>query len=914
MMDRERWKEVECIVDQALDLPADKRLIYINEACAGDSKLKIMVEELLHSIDESEGFLEEPHGYHHQFLDELTEEHSFGNGSANNRVIGNYRIDKLIDRGGMGAVYKAHRDTNDFDQTVAVKIMHRWMVTDENTQRFHREQSILARLEHPNIARLYDGGITSEGLPYLIMEYIEGMAINEYCKKNQLTVSQKIKLLKKVCEAVNHAHQALIIHKDLKPTNIFVTPEGEVKILDFGIAQLLHPGDSPEIFKTESPNRLLSLAYASPEQIKGDFCTTATDIYALGVLFYELLSGEHPFDFEGKSISEINDMILHQPPPRLSDNTSELPIAIDDDVGAIIQKMLRKEVSYRYKTTGEVVDELNRYQQQLPVKAREGKWWYIGSKFFKRHKTGLASTVSIVIMIVALVAFYTSQLAKEKNLAEMEATKAREVQDFLIDIFRTNNPDAHQFEGNKLPAVALLDNGLDIIDGLSGQIEAKIDILFSMFEAYSGLDEFEKAELVIDRIEKLVTHHFEADHLMHGKLNSAKADLNQYIGNLDSALTQIETALEIYKDSQGTISINYGDAQSKKALILARVGKYDEALRHYQLADSIYSALYLQGYDGIRAINNKSNMAEVLEKKGEYKKAADMHRQTIQNYRAVYNEPHLNIATSFQKLGIVRRQLGDYDSSIQAINKALAVYDSLLGPNSLNASNSYNELGIVYFELSNIDSAIYYSNRSYEIKKDKLGAHHGKTLATLNTIALIHKRSDNMDQAKRMYEEIIHQKRTASVVNKPSLAVTLYNLADLLKDTGDLERSHTLFQEVVTIDTTHYGPNHPTVAVDLNKLGAVQRELGLLQKADESFASAQKIFDAKYPENHYRMGDFNVERGALEIRKANYPAAAEHLHKALKIYQTNNFGSDNPRFVRTEELIKKLPENLQNTE
>src|SRR5262245_57881739 len=319
-MNSERWRRIEDIFRTAIDRPAEERDDYLTRVCDGDEDLRREVLSLLER-DTAEDFIQAPianaaRSFTAKTKDDLTGER-----------VGSYRVTRLIGRGGMGNVYEAERDDEQFRQQVAIKIIKRGMDTDFVRDRFLRERQILATLDHPHIARLFDGGATEDGRPYFVMEFVDGESITAYCRSHQLSVNEKLKLFRKVCSAVQHAHQKLVVHRDLKPSNILIVPpaggkadgkEGEPKLLDFGIAKLLAPDVRQAHTRTETALRMMTPEYSSPEQARGGAITTATDVYSLGVVLYELLAGRRPCHFETRSPLEIERAICDTQAPRPS--------------------------------------------------------------------------------------------------------------------------------------------------------------------------------------------------------------------------------------------------------------------------------------------------------------------------------------------------------------------------------------------------------------------------------------------------------------------------------------------------------------------------------------------------------------------------------------------------------------------
>ncbi|MDZ7680599.1 MAG: serine/threonine-protein kinase [Fodinibius sp.] len=390
-MDKREWEKVERIVDEALEYPPENRLGYIKEKCDGDPELLEQAKQLLDAIDESEsrGYLENTQNQKTILIEDLLHDPNTASLSLIGQSLGKYTITELLGHGGMSSVYLAERNDGEFDQQVALKILRRGMDTPKNLSRFQLEQTILADLKHPNIAQLYDGGVTDDGLPYLVMEYADGTPVTTYCDNHQLSIEERLGLFKDVCRAVQHAHANLVIHRDLKPDNILVTGEGNVKILDFGISKLIQQDANTPTTQTQEAQQMLTPAYAPPEQFTYDSITTAIDNYALGALLHKLLTGYPIFDLEEKSRTEISQLISRKMPQAPSQKLQELEkqelqkIAgkrstdpdtllgiLRGDLDAIVLKAIRKEQKERYDSANNLIEDLNRYRDGQPVDAR----------------------------------------------------------------------------------------------------------------------------------------------------------------------------------------------------------------------------------------------------------------------------------------------------------------------------------------------------------------------------------------------------------------------------------------------------------------------------------------------------------------------------------------------------------------
>ena len=430
----DRWKLIDQILDELLDSSASQRETILTKHCGADANLRLEVEKLLAATEKASDFMEvSALESASQALDLETTESLIG------KRVGNYRLLKLIGRGGMGKVFLASRNDDEFRKTVAVKLVNPFWSDDEMAQRFRRERQILAKLEHPNIARLLDGGTTQDKVSFLVMEYVQGIPITEYCKDKCKTTNQRLKIFLKVCEAVKFAHQNLIIHRDLKPNNILVTVDGTVKLLDFGVAKLLQPDLLDVSGNLTLGTNILTPNYASPEQLKGETITTASDVYSLGVLLYELLSGNRPYDLKDKSLPEILRIISEQVPPRPSETEmqvrEQMPHAallasglhsrtgvrrtLRGDLDNICLKALAKERRERYQTVEELTADIDRHLAMLPISARQPSVWDRLNKYVKRHRLGVAAATVIMILLLG----WLTSAVWQRNVAREQANE-----------------------------------------------------------------------------------------------------------------------------------------------------------------------------------------------------------------------------------------------------------------------------------------------------------------------------------------------------------------------------------------------------------------------------------------------------------------------------------------------------------
>jgi non-specific serine/threonine protein kinase/serine/threonine-protein kinase len=462
-MTPELWAEVDPVLTAALALEPEQRTTYLTSVCGDRPNVRAEVESLLASHASAADFLEV------NIWATAGDRTGLPSAPPIGSRVGPYRLVKEIGRGGMGAVYLGQRDDGQFDQRVAIKLMTGSMPAAEMLSRFQSERQILARLEHPNIARLLDGGVNSEGSPYIAMEFVGGVPICEYADSRTLSIDERLALFRTVCSAVHFAHQNLVVHRDLKPANILITADGVPKLLDFGIAKIL----SGQAVESAEPATLplmkaMTPDYASPEQVRGLAITTASDIYSLGVLLYELLAGSKPYQLTGRSLDAIVHTVCVEEPAR----PSSINPKVSADLDAITLKALRKEPEERYSSAKEFSEDLGRFLEGVPVLARRGSFRYIAWKYIQRNRQQATAVLTGLVLLLAGV----GGVAWEARVADRERAKAQrrfnEVRKLADSIVFDVNDRLSGLPGSADARRLLVAKGLEYLNALQGETEA----------------------------------------------------------------------------------------------------------------------------------------------------------------------------------------------------------------------------------------------------------------------------------------------------------------------------------------------------------------------------------------------------------------------------------------------------------
>jgi len=747
-MTAERWQQIEDILDEVMALAEAERAARIEQLCAGDTALYSQVEEMVGycAQAQAESFLESPPHLEAQDLlrDALLEEPPSPHLEAGTRV-GSYAVVGVLGHGGMGEVYLAERANP--HMRVALKIVKRGMDTREILQRFRYEREILARLQHQHIAQLYDGGVTDDGRPYFAMEYVEGKPLDAYCDDNAFSIRKRLELFATVCEAVRYAHRNFVVHRDLKPGNILVREDEagrpQVKLLDFGIAKLLEE-DAPlyTVPMTEAGARRMTPGYAAPEQVTGGPTTASTDVYALGVILYQLLTGRRPYAFKDRSVTEIERVILGEMPGRPStvvlraapgDDADHTPEALSrqratspsmlrrqlaGDLDAIALKALRKEPGRRYASAGEFVDDIRRYLDNRPVLAQPDAVAYRVTKFVQRHTAGVAAAAAMVTLITALVTGFTLSLANERDRAEQAAARAIATRDFMVGTFALADPEATPDPQAALDSVFakrdLIEANLMRVDELPDPLDRAV-IMEGMARAYVSYGAFEKADslyrlvLAIKHAE-LSPEHAEIAVTLHGL---ALALINQ--GEHEQADSLLRQALAIRLNTWGethpAILSNLND------LGYAHLWRNDwqEAEKWYRDALEMTRRLETRSPADesvqLKKAESLDGLARaLLEQTGsglsDHSYLVDsLYHQALDIRRALLGEDHPKTASTLFNMAYSLRRRGDLEGALAYLNSALEIYRRAYRDEHVAVANSLYERGRIYHALEDHEKA-----------------------------------------------------------------------------------------------------------------------------------------------------------------------------------------------------------------
>ncbi len=741
-MNPRRWQEVQELFDLAAAHEPSQRAAFLELACDGDSELRREVESLLAADVTSDARLDQPLFSLHELVEP---EHE-------GRRIGPYEIVRELGRGGLGAVYLAER-TGQFRQQVALKLIKRGMDTDEVIGRFHVERQILANLEHVNIARLLDGGTTDDGLPYFVMERVVGEPLDQYCDARNLPIRARLELFLEVCSAVHYAHQNLVVHRDLKPGNILVSADGP-KLLDFGIAKLLAPEGVSAGTLTRKGDIQMTPRYASPEQALGVPVTTATDVYSLGVILYELLTGQSPYRPNNGGLAEHFRMICEYRPMKPStalrrpqqtsaasgdssatlqsiseareDSPRKLRRRLAGDLDSIVLKALHKQPEDRYSSVERLADDIRHYLSGLPARAREGTVLYRTAKFVKRNRWRLAAALAITLVIVGAVARHL-HTARRIELAEVDRRLAAERTEEanLQAIIRT------QFLDNLFTAA-------DLEHGQSFTVRQLLERSERAIRA--GL----VGESLATQLENLA--------LLYGKLT-----LREQAGSLLNEV--LELRRELYGD----------DDHRLLARALNNLASWYYRGSEYQAAETLYRrSLEMRaglGHTGVDLCTPMSNLALILMQRGEYNAAEDLYRRVLAIRRQAYGPDDRDVARSLRSLGTLLYLRGEFESAEPLLREAVSIRLRHFGERSAEVATTRSSLARVLHARGELTEAAALLRQVLEVREQLKGEDHLHVALTRKDLAAVLLSRGNIDAAEDLLRRalaILEQRRPDS--------------------------------------------------------------------------------------------------------------------------------------------------------
>jgi len=843
-MDVSRWERIKDVVGAAMALPPEHRRGYAVAACADAPDLLEEALTLLNS-DDGQSFLEQT----------VTEEPLGGAWLRAGARLGAYRLVRELGRGGMGLVWLAERTDGAYRKQVAIKLLKRGMDAEGIVRRFRRERQILADLDHPNIARLLDGGVAEDGAPFLAMDYVEGEPIDRYCRQKALTLKQRLSLFRRVCAAVHAAHQNLVVHCDLKPSNILVDGRGQPRLLDFGVARLAEPQGAAT---ADIGSRWLTPRYASPEQLEGRRVTTASDVFALGVLLFELLTDRSPYGADCGDEAAVREAALatrHEPPSRGVADTG-LRRRLRGDLDNIVLMAIRREPDRRYRSVEQLAEDIQRFLNGYPIMARKETVLYRAGKFARRNKLGLAFAAALFLLPIS---FGVARALEQRRTAR-EAETAQRVADFMVELFEVADPD--RARGETIPAKAILDRGAGRIrDELADQPLVQARLMGVMGRVYLNLGLLDEAEPLLVGAEAVARR-------LHGPASAETAQALHDLADLRWNQGEYEASEPLYR----------------QALKLRR-GLWGE--EHPATAESV------------------GDLAILLTDMGEYDAAVPLHREAIRLRRAMHAEPNPDLAATLNNFGHCQRLLGAFQEAEALFREAVAIHrQGDPGPN-MDLAAAINNLGLTLSDQARYEEAEPLLREALAMHRQLLGEDHALTATNLNNLAAVLDNRGDFASAEPLYRQALAAHRGALGPEHPDLAMYLINLGALYHQRGAFASAEPLYREALALNRANFPDGHLMTATNLNNLGLLVQSRGDVSEGGRLLADALAMRLELLGPDHPEIPQSRHNLALNRHRRGDLAAAEALFREALRGYAAT-LGEDSPAFANCQAALANL--------
>jgi len=839
-MSSSRWQRVQTIFHLAADLPEEDRQPYVSAECSDDPTLAAEVMALLEE-DSRGGSL----------LDRDVSQVARAMLDAPVRPVlplesfGPYRISSVLGEGGMGVVYLATRA--DLGSHAAIKILRDAWLSPSRRERFAAEQRTLAQLNHPSIARLYDADTLPDGTPWFVMEYVEGVPLTAYCDTHASTIPERLKLFRDVSEAVQHAHAHAIIHRDLKPSNILVTSDGTVKLLDFGIAKQL---EGLEADLTRTGVRVMTPAYAAPEQVSAGRLGIHTDVYSLGVVLYELLAGRLPFDLADRTPNEMERIIVEQEPDRpsvVARRTPALPVGSSRlqsaskaqwaDLDVLCLTAMHKDPARRYASVEALIRDVDHYLTGEPLEARADTLRYRAGKFVRRNWRAVTMATVTVAMIVGLTVFYTVGLANARNVALAEAARTLRIQRFMMDLFQGNEDEAVG-PADSLRVVTLVDRGVQQARSLDLDPVVQTELFETLGNLYRSLGKFSPADSLLRtalaRRRTLFgpTHPSVASSLIAlGELRIAQAEY-------DSADVLVRQGLDLAKRTRPATDPEIGKATKALGQLLYEQGSYEKAVPVLEEAIRLQTRGDTASPGLASAITDLANTYFYL---GKFALSDTLNQRALEMDKHLYGPRHAFVADVLINLGAIRFEWAKYPEAERYYREALDINTAWYGVNHPETASSLTALGRCLASEQKLVEADTVLRQALEVLERVYGPVHPRVASALNEYSRVKQSEGKLDEAEagfrrmaEMYKTIYHDKHYV-------ISIALSNIAGVLQERKQYAQAEALFREAIQRYDSLLAPDHQLVGIAHARLGRVLRLQGRWADAEKESLAGYTI-------------------------------------------------------------------------
>ena len=899
-MTPERWQQIRLLFDAVVELDPGEQIAVLERDCAGDDDLRAAVLNMLAADRGESACAELAARLAPTVLAALTS--ATVEGDHIGTMLGPWQLVSELGRGGMGAVYLAVRVDGEYQQQAAIKLIGPSWNGAELAQRLRAERQILASLNHPNIARLLDGGSDAQNRPYLVLEYIDGAAIDVYCDSAALSIEQRLRLFLIVCEAVSHAHQCLVVHRDLKPSNVMVSANGEVKLLDFGIAKLLVANP------TDSAIRMFSPEFAAPEQLRGEPPTTSVDVHALGLLLYVLLTGERPFKrttatpaaYEHAILTaavERPSEVLKHDPERAAEvarlrglSAADLLGGLRGDLDAIVLKALRKEPQQRYLSVAELANDVRATLEHRPVQARQGNLRYVFGLLLRRHAlaAGLGGLAIVSLIVGAGLALWQARVAKaQRDIAQVSATQSKAALGFMVGLFEQADPA--KAGGAIVTAADVLSQGrISILGALAADPRGQVQLLTAMARAHLGLGLHAEAIALVEQASNA-----DADGQSALALALIRADALGRSGDSAQVLIRLEPLLLQHTDAVARAALLRRIARAQRVL-----GKLDQAQRNIDEAVLLAGAAPFD--DEVRRTIAEQLNVWVLRR--EFKRALPVAEKALLDARAVRPPQPLLVVEAIASLAMVVSWTGPMARAEALRREQLSLVESMYGPEHPITLTTLNDLGSVLYGDNRCEQALPMFQRVVTVRLQSAQPNAALVATSRSNLAKCLLALNRADEAAPLVELALQERLKLYGEANVHTAINLHQMGQVALEQNQPERAQQWFLRAIDSYTLALGADSMTALAAINDLGRASIALGRpdCSIAERAIALTKMTADDAAPEAHYQRGLL----AACRLASGDESARPELLRAVAGV---RNFKPTDARIRRLDALLARYP-------
>lgn len=881
------WARAQELFLDALDQPTAERPEWLHRACGDDRALREEVEAFLAA---------------HRDGGPVGDWNSASRTTTHPDRVGAYRIVRVIGEGGMGTVYLAEREGDGFRQRVALKLLRAGWGNARQAERMARERAILARLEHPGIARLVDGGVSEQGQPWLAMEYVEGIGLLRYARERHLTVEERLHLFLQVCDAAHYAHQQLVVHRDLKPGNIIVGADGRVRLLDFGIAVLVDPGDATAgVTQTAA---WLTPAYASPEQVRGEPVSTLADVYALGVLLYELLADARPYEVDVRSPAQVEALVCHATPLRPSSqaHAPRLRRRLRGDLDTIVLCAMAKEPSRRYGSAAALADDIRRHLDGMPVRARPASVAYQVRKFIGRHATAVLTVVLLAISLAGGTGISVREAARAnqaREAATQEAERASRVTALLVDLFRFSDPSRAQ--GQELTAREILERGTARIEReLGDRPDIQVALLSDVATIYANLGILDRAAELAERAVGLVDDDPGRQALVESALLARLGRIYSAQGRRAEAIQALQRSIDLRSPLLVAADTVLADAEADLGWELREAGNHEGSSTLFRSA--IATRRRLNGTGDQMVPSLLLGLASSIHDAGRFAEADSLFHGVLSDLDTLGARPHPVAATALHSLAMLRRIREEYRAAEPLARAAARMRRQLFAPGHNDRLLAETEWAAVLMELAEFDRAETLLRAVRAEAERSLGHDHPTTMTARDNLANLLHVTGRHASALAMMDTTIAQRRARQGGDHPEVAIALIRSGEPLIALGWLAEATRRLEEARDMALRASGTESVYRMLALTGLGRIALARGQHATAEARFGEAAVVGEGMLrPGHRYRLA-LDRERARLDLARGNAAAARARLEQVLTGERAVR-PAGHPRVIETKKLL-----------